>query len=159
MRNAFQASSIDLLKCRMPRTFSRDKTVSRFWTKVNKTPTCWLWMSPLSNKGYGVFWNHTAATPAHRFSYELMRGGIENGMQLDHLCRVRHCVNPAHLELVTDAENVLRGIGPTAINARKSKCIRGHEFSGVGTQGFRVCNKCKAITARIRYRLRKFRGH
>lgn len=136
----------------------KQNNYERFWNKIDRTPSCWLWTPLVTTRGYGAFWYNGRFKSAHRFAYEQIAGDIPRGKQLDHICRVRRCVNPSHLEVVTGKENVLRGIGPTAINARKSRCVRGHEFSGVGTWGFRVCNKCKAITARIRYRLRKLQG-
>lgn len=82
----------------------------RFWMKVNKTSTCWLWTAATQQKGYGIFGVGTGrTTPAHRYSYELHVGPIPEGMQIDHLCRVRSCVNPAHLEVVTPLQNVRRG--------------------------------------------------
>lgn len=84
----------------------------------------------------------------------MFAGKIRKGMQLDHLCRIRHCVNPNHLEVVTPRENILRGFGEGAKNKRKTKCIRGHEFAGknlkIDTLGKRVCMKCKRITDKRR---------
>lgn len=122
-----------------------------FWKKVNKTPTCWLWTGG-TQKGYGRFPIHNRTTgkyickPTHRFAWELLRGPIPKDKQLDHLCRVRNCVNPDHLELVTTKENVLRGIGPTAMNNRKTHCKHGHPFVAENTwftkNGYRICMTC-----------------
>lgn len=82
---------------------------ARFWHYVQKTEDCWLWQGGKTYKGYGQFkvgLNHIAA---HRYSYILKHRAIPEGKQLDHLCRIRHCVNPDHLEPVTNRENVLRG--------------------------------------------------
>lgn len=103
-------------------------TVSeRFWAKVEKTPTCWLWDGALAGPGrcYGRFYDR-GNIPAHRWAYEQARGPIPDGLVLDHVCRQTRCVNPDHLEPVTNRTNVLRGIGPSAINARKIHCKRGH---------------------------------
>jgi len=82
----------------------------RFWSKVNKTNTCWLWEGTVENTGYGSFAvSHTKGVLAHRLAYELSVGEIPSGLTLDHLCRVRNCVNPDHLEPVTCAENIRRG--------------------------------------------------
>jgi hypothetical protein len=81
-----------------------DRGVFRAWHNVSKTETCWLWIGAIKESGYG---NH-GGTGAHRFMYQLLVGPIPPGLQLDHLCRVRNCVNPAHLEPVTPSENVRR---------------------------------------------------
>ncbi|WP_372432875.1 HNH endonuclease signature motif containing protein [Leucobacter chromiisoli] len=79
---------------------------------------------------------------AHRVAYEFTHG--ENPERhVDHICRVRACVNPDHLRDVSNAENVLGGIGPTAINARKKRCNRGHEFDAVDSRGWRSCTTCR----------------
>lgn len=101
----------------------------RFWAKVEKTGTCWLWTGSCS-RGYGKLWVDGKNHQAHRVAYELMVGDVPDGLELDHLCRVRHCVNPAHLEPVTGYENtILRGTGVAACNLRKNQCIRGHAFT------------------------------
>ena len=74
----------------------------RFWAKVDKTDDCWLWTANRTNAGYGHFWLDRRMVLAHRFAYELLIGPIPDGLTLDHLCRVRACVNPAHLEAVTN---------------------------------------------------------
>lgn len=121
----------------------------RFWRKVNKTATCWLWTSWLSDQGYGGFYvsPQRRASYAHRMAYEWLVGPIADGLHLDHLCRVRHCVNPAHLEPVTPHENHMRGEAPHAINKRKTFCIDGHEFTPENTyrrpdNGNRQCRAC-----------------
>jgi hypothetical protein len=98
-------------------------------------------MFPLFENGRRV-----ATKAAHRLFYEQLVGPIPDGLQLDHLCRVRHCVNPDHLEPVTQTANVLRGIGPTAVNAGKTHCVHGHPFTPDNTyinkQGNRHCRAC-----------------
>jgi HNH endonuclease len=101
----------------------------RFWARVQKTETCWLWIGADNGSGYGRFYPAPRqSVAAHRFAYELLVGPIPEGLQLDHLCRNPPCVNPAHLEPVTNRENSLRGISPLADNARKTHCPRGHSL-------------------------------
>lgn len=84
---------------------------SRFLSKVTKTNTCWLWNGAKTKPGYGKMYCHQTKSVegAHRVAYALFVGPIPSGLDLDHLCRVRGCVNPAHLEPVTRSVNVLRG--------------------------------------------------
>lgn len=81
----------------------------RFWTFVQRTETCWLWTGSLDWSGYGHFWRSGTLMLAHRWAYEHFTGEVPKGYQIDHLCRVRHCVNPSHLEAVTPSINVQRG--------------------------------------------------
>jgi len=77
----------------------------RFWAKVNKTETCWLWTGSKTTKGYGHFGIGPKLVAAHRWAYEDANGPIPEGMQIDHICRVRECVNPEHLRLATNKQN------------------------------------------------------
>lgn len=123
----------------------RETPEQRFWSKVDKSGACWLWTGALDADGYGrwdVAYKHWRA---HRYAWVLEHGEVTPGLVLDHICRVRACVNPAHLREVTDGENVRAGIGPTAINARKTRCIRNHEFDGAGKNGNRTCSRCHEI--------------
>jgi len=124
----------------------------RFWGHVHKTDTCWLWTGHIV-LGYGrlLIGSRTdksrRAIPAHRFAYELLIGPIPEGAELDHLCRNRCCVNPSHLEPVTRKENILRGNGITAQNARKTHCPKGHPYDEANTilitNGGRKCRACR----------------
>jgi len=134
----------------------------RFWSKVDFDGPggCWLWTASISSKGYGQSYFKGVTVIAHRLSYELLIGPIPDGLQIDHLCRVRHCVNSDHLEPVTPMVNALRGNGTAAINSRKTHCINGHEFSPINTlispKGWRTCKACKTVVskkAKERYRL------
>jgi hypothetical protein len=117
----------------------------RFWAKVDRTDGCWLWTAGRDGPGYGQLKVDEQTVKAHRFSYELHVGPIPDGLELDHLCRVRHCVNPAHLEPVTHAENCRRGtVGQNM--ATKTHCPQGHPYEGdnlaIDRNGSRRCRAC-----------------
>lgn len=105
-------------------------TYERFEEKYIPEPNsgCWLWFGACSSKGYGSF-RLGEMKVAHRVMWEWTNGPIPDGLQLDHKCRVRNCVNPAHLEIVTCRENVLRGEGAGRL-ARRTHCDNGHPLSG-----------------------------
>ena len=121
----------------------RSPDPDRFFAKVNRSGECWLWTGSLASGGYGSFYERAGKRKwkAHRFSYELAYGPVPAGLDLDHLCRVRHCVNPAHLEPVTRSQNLRRGESST-----RSRCPYGHEFTPENThltkQGWRQCRAC-----------------
>ena len=119
--------------------------------RLRVTESCILWTG-FTRKGYGCMRPRALSfrpVSAHRIIYELMIGPIPDGLTIDHLCRVRNCVNVDHLEVVTNKENVLRGEGRTAINARKTICKRGHSLSGdnlyINSSGYRNCRQCKSL--------------
>lgn len=104
------------------------QVIVRFLKRVVKTDDCWLIMSRGTN-GYIQFQWSGVRVMAHRFSYVAIgEKPLSDGATLDHLCRVRNCVNPSHLEAVSLKENLMRGYGPTGINNRKEKCKRGHDL-------------------------------
>lgn len=112
-----------------------------FKTKIQiKENGCWEWVGCRIWNGYGRVRNGKRPVLAHRRIYRLLVGPIPRGKVLDHSCRNRPCVNPAHLRPMTGKENVLLGQGPTAINARKTHCIRGHEIPAERGQ-CRACQK------------------
>jgi len=135
--------------------------VQRFWSKVQPMhiyKNCWVWQGSKNNKGYGHFHSNGKNRLAHRYAYELLVGEIPDGLQIDHTCRIRECVNPDHMEVVTSKENTLRGEGPTAKNAKKTHCNNGHEFTEANTyqqKNGRECRICRtARKARFEERKR-----
>lgn len=131
--------------------YARTDPVLRFWPKVDQSGDCWLWKRPgaFSVGGYGRFWDGDRFVPAHRFSFELVHGLVPDGLQLDHLCRNRACVNPAHLEPVTPKENNRRADLALGIRSGMTVCKRGHEMTPDNTytspSGGRQCRACRAV--------------
>lgn len=116
----------------------------RFNNKVNKTDSCWLWTGSTNGVGYGEIRINHKKHYAHRLSYQHYNGDIAKGMEIDHLCRNRSCVNPAHLDQVNRSENMKRAM-PYRKDTHKTTCINGHDLAdsyqrkdGKG----RNCRKC-----------------
>ena len=152
--------------------FTPAQRTAAFWSKVDfngPVPAarpdlgpCWLWHGSLV-KGYGSLVvdhpvNRRKTGLAHRVAYEWVRGPIPAGLTLDHLCRVRRCVNPFHLEPVTNRENILRGESPAAQHTRVTACPQGHPYDHANTwirirRGGpqRVCRTCERIRWRRWY--------
>lgn len=144
----------------------------RFWTRVLPEPNsgCWLWVGAYrdsGNKGYGRLYVGRKLRYAHAVAWELYRGAIPEGMEIDHLCRNEICVNPQHLEPVPHTVNLARGYGPPAVNSRKTHCKRGHEFTVENTMWIttrpgkrdRRCRTCVQIWERkYKREWRKGRG-
>jgi hypothetical protein len=136
-------------------TSGRAREIERFFAKVNPAGPleCWEWTAAKTAGGYGNFTVLKVNIPAHRWAYTYFRGAVPQGLQLDHLCRNRACVNPWHLEPVTLQENVRRGVSWAA---SKTHCKRGHSLSGdnFGHQngGYRYCRECKRMTDSRRWR-------
>lgn len=131
----------------------------RFWSKVEAAPApdCWLWTGALNSRGYGKFFvakeeGRTVLIAAHRWAFLMLRGDVD-GLLLDHLCRNPACVNPWHLEPVTNAVNLGRQVSG---NGSKTTCKRGHAFTpgNTGRQngGHRYCRECKRMTDSRRWR-------
>jgi len=134
-----------------------EKDRARFWSKVEKTGDCWIWRGSINNAGYGVFWYNPDSQnrSAHRMVFAVL--GQEAPPLLDHLCRNRACVNPAHLEGVTHKVNLLRGETLAAANAAKTHCPKGHEYTLENTyriSGRRVCRTCSLATSVAGHRRR-----
>ena len=127
-----------------------------FWAKVDKTGICWEWTATKLHNGYGQFHLNGKTKLAHRISYEIKWGKIPDGLQLDHLCRTRGCVNPDHLEAVTQKVNEQRGL------AVITHCPKGHKYTPdnlckqVGRRAtWRKCKTCSQTECREYYYKKK----
>lgn len=147
--------------------FGDNRLPDRFWQKCSVSGTgCWLWTGLLAGQGYGYYRPVTLGTRrVHRITYLALVGEIPSGLELDHLCRVRNCCNPAHLEPVTRSENSRRGIGAQVIRARTAAmtaCVRGHEFTEENTardhRGHRRCKECTRMHANEANRRKRASG-
>ncbi len=122
----------------------------RLFSRIEPNPVteCWVYTGALNPKGYGQFALETLGNTVlvHRLVYQIMVGPLPKKLVLDHLCRNRACCNPDHLEPVTSRENWYRGESPFALNAKKTHCKRGHEFTLENTRrskkGARICRAC-----------------
>lgn len=140
----------------------RENIFCRFMSKLQHTPHgCWQWHGAKSEKGYGSFSFMGRALPAHRVAYVLWKGRVLAGLQVDHICNNRACVNPAHLQLVTDHQNKILG---KIRRLRATHCPNGHELSEdnlvswrLKSSGFRGCLTCQRETDRERQSLRRER--
>lgn len=138
----------------------RPSPAQRFKKYVEPEPNsgCWLWSGLINPSGYGRISVNGRMWLAHRWGYEYFRHPIADGLQLDHLCRVRSCVNPFHLRPVTTRENLLAP-GSLAIpkkHAMITHCPRGHSYSGLNLwlhpSGSRRCRECHSADTRERHR-------
>lgn len=127
--------------------WSRTSLIDRFEAKYIPEPNsgCWIWTSGTNDQGYGRFLVGGRLVQAHRFSYQTFKAELIEGLVIDHLCRNTLCVNPDHLEQVTQDENMAR--------ARKAQCRRGHNFTLentliISTTGIRQCRACNIIRYR-----------
>lgn len=150
----------------MARAFSAKPLTERIKSKVQQLNGCWVWSGRITYQGYGQISvgsradNTRANRQAHVVSYETFVGKVPKGLQLDHLCRNRACVNPDHLEPVTAQENVLRSVPYRdstkygAFKRSQTHCKNGHEFDYISPIGKRGCRTCRNATA-IKWQLAK----
>lgn len=134
--------------------------MERIWDRTMPIPEsgCYVWMGALGTHGYGRIRISGRIFRVHNVAYELLVGSIQAGLLLDHLCRVRACWRPEHLEPVTNRENIMRGTGITAINAKKTHCHRGHALSGANLGTFksgRYCRECQRARSAAHYQANK----
>ena len=132
-----------------PDSLLNEKQIQKFIKriKMDLLSDCWNWVGYLSKDGYARISINGIQSYGHRLSYQYWKGNIPNGLQLDHLCRNRKCVNPNHLECVTTQENIRRGFSIATINSLKTHCKRGHEYTVKNTwyrkdRTGRFCKKC-----------------
>lgn len=136
--------------------------IERFWLKMTLGPVsvycpdlgpCWIWLAFRDRDGFGfISVSRSKMRRAHHVAYENFIGPIPDGLQLDHLCRVRYCVNPYHLDAVTTQENTRRGA-----RSMRTHCPSGHPFDDINTywyRGYRLCIRCRLEQAR-QYQVRK----
>lgn len=136
--------------------------LDRFFNKIEVDANgCWLWIAYLDRDGYGRFRDaKSKKVYAHRFSYEYFCGLIQEGMVIDHICRVRNCVNPKHLRCVSVRDNVLKNSrSKQALNKVKTVCKNGHSFNsentGTDKRGDRYCKQCARDRSKVRYAARR----
>jgi hypothetical protein len=138
--------------------------LARFEEKISPEPNsgCWLWDGAINRDGYGNFWlpRQRRGIGAHRLSYILAVGPVPDGLEIDHLCRMRCCVNPEHMEPVTKAENARRGIVGHNSSA-KTHCPQGHAYTAdnlvkirTRSRTNRICLTCSRLNRR-KYRARR----
>jgi hypothetical protein len=150
--------------------FGDGRLPQRFWEKVQRPDDeagCWLWRAGLQSEGYAQFYWRRKKDYGHRVAYMVLEGEIPSGLELDHLCRVRQCVNPEHLEPVTPRVNSLRGVSPPAMNARKVCCKNGHpldegnvyQSKSMKVKGERRCKTCWREQLKRRYRELRAAGY
>ncbi len=112
--------------------------MERFWSKVDRSNECWFWLAYKDKHGYGQFRLNGKTAYAHRVSYEWHKGDIPPNKSIDHICRNPSCVNPQHLEVVTQLENVHRGV---ALKGTRTYCVNGHLRAKEG-KAHRSCKRC-----------------
>jgi hypothetical protein len=135
--------------------------LDRFEQKIERVPEsgCWVWTSATCQKGYGLFWFDGKPRKAHRVAYELYVGEITPGLVIDHVCRVRCCVNPDHLRVVTFRENTFapNSQAPAKKNAEKTACPKCSGPYSLNKRGGRICKSCLSDYFRARQEAKRRR--
>jgi hypothetical protein len=141
-------------------TVMDERVPFRIWRRIDASTDCWVYRGRLNTQGYGDATSARAERRVlvHRFVYELLVGPIPEGLELDHLCRVRACCNPDHLEPVTHRENLLRGETFASRNAAKTHCQQGHELSGDNVIAVPNGRECRSCAQRLRAERRERLG-
>lgn len=121
-----------------PEQIFTDELKARFFAKVNKTYTCWLWIGSKGSRGYGQMWNGKRVVAAHRLAYEWFVGPIPAGLTIDHICQNPPCVRPEHLQAITMIDNILLGS-----KAQNTHCPKGHPFSEENTFYINLSRSCR----------------
>jgi hypothetical protein len=121
----------------------RKSVEQRLLDKSSKVDGCLLWMGPVTSTGYGKIKVDGRTVGVHRVAYAVWNGPIPEGLEIDHLCRVRNCINPEHLEAVTRRENIRRGEGPIAKQIAQVACLRGHLLPPPEAGRVRECRECR----------------
>lgn len=137
--------------------------MDKYLNKINFTDSCWLWTGTINSDGYGIahikLGNKWVHRKAHRIIYELHNGKIPDNLVCDHLCRVRNCVNPNHIEIVTQSENRKRGEFPSPPSKYQTHCKHGHEMNEentrIGRFGYRICRACARRFSKENYNKNK----
>lgn len=123
--------------------------------QVGGADECWPWLGASFETHGNRYGTCGSADLAHRVSFEMHNGPLADGLVVDHICRNGLCVNPSHLEAVTNVENIMRGNGTPAVNARKTHCKSGHPLEGNNLRrrrdGRRVCRTCEKERNAARY--------
>lgn len=162
-RNLCNAHYLRFWRRRQLDRFPKPTVLQRFFSYVVITDGCWFWRGGMSGRRgqrYGTFNINSTGVMAHRFLYEQLVGPIPEGLTLDHLCRNTACVNPDHLEPVTNRENGLRGFTVAAVNARKTHCPEGHPYDHIykrPTGQARGCKQCLKVSRHNTYLRRRDR--
>lgn len=140
----------------MERKYIDSNLIARFENKINKTEYCWIWTASKTDQNYGVIWLNGKYVRSHRVSYMIYKGDLDPSLVIDHLCKNTLCVNPQHLDQVTQAENIKRGVAGKVNNAQRNKthCPSGHQYSSVTKNGYRQCRVCRTRQQK-EYRRRK----
>lgn len=140
-------------RSQIPELTLKDRTT--FLKKTRFGEGCWEWQSADDGRGYGVMYVDKTPYKAHRISFQIFYGHISTELQIDHLCMNKRCVNPKHLEQVTQKENLRRGNALSSVYSRRTHCKRGHKLGGDNVtpsamkRGVRSCRACGIETTKL----------